>query len=248
MSRPPSPGRAAAGRLDRYTPGVTRDRPPPLSDAAGDYLKAIWVLSEDGPASTNAIAKALDLTAASVSGMLARLAEAGLIDHVRYYGATLTDAGRREALRLVRRHRLVETFMIRELGYALDEVHDEAEALEHTISDRFAERLAGLLDDPSHDPHGDPIPRADGAVPPTPDADLHAVADGGALRVARLKSQDPTVLAALLARGVGPGATVRVGTPGDAERTWRLEVDGRPCDLPDALARTVRGDVVADGA
>lgn len=227
---------------------MTPDASTPLSDAAGDYLKAIWVLSEDGPASTNAIAETLDLTAASVSGMLTRLAEAGWIDHVRYYGATLTDVGRREALRLVRRHRLVETFMIRELGYRLDEVHAEAEALEHTISDRFAERLADLLGDPSHDPHGDPIPRADGAVPATPDEDLHAVAGGGTLRVARLKSQDPSVLATLDDHGLHPGAAVRVAEVGDAERTWRLDVDGRRVRLPDGLARTVRGDVVTDGA
>ncbi len=215
---------------------------PSVSDAAGDYLKAIWSLSRDGPATTNAIAEALGFTPASVSGMLARLAEAGLVEHVRYRGATLSADGRREALRLIRRHRLVETFMIRRLGYRWDEVHEEAEALEHAVSDRFAERLAGLLGHPSHDPHGDPIPRPDGSLPATPDLPLAEVADGARLRVARLRSQDAAVLGHLAELGIEPGAVVTVVDREPHGGMVRLEVAGRPCALSRELAERVRGE------
>lgn len=216
--------------------------PPPVSDAAGDYLKAIWTLSRDGPATTNRVATALGFTPASVSGMLARLSDAGLVRHVRYRGATLTDAGRREALRLLRRHRLVETFMIRRLGYGWDEVHEEAEALEHAVSDRFAERLAALLGHPTHDPHGDPIPQPDGTLPDTPDRPLADLDDGDRLRVARLRSQDPAVLAHLASLGIEPGATVRVTGREPHGGLLRLDVDGRACGLSRDLAERVRGE------
>lgn len=219
-------------------------KPPftPVSDAAGDYLKAIWSLSRDGPASTNAVAGRLGFTPASVSGMLARLDEAGLIRHVRYRGATLTETGRREALRLIRRHRLVETFMIRDLGYRWDEVHDEAEALEHAVSDRFAERLADLLGHPSHDPHGDPIPTPDGTVPPTPDLPLTEVEVGAQLRVARLLSQDGAVLEHLASLGIEPGATVHVTGREPLGGIVQLEVEGSACALSRDLAERVRGE------
>lgn len=216
---------------------------PAVSDAAGDYLKAVWSLSRDGPASTNAIAARLGFTPASVSGMLTRLAAAGLIEHRRYHGALLTEAGRREALRLIRRHRLVETFMIQRLGYGWDEVHEEAEAIEHAISDRFAERLAVLLDHPSHDPHGDPIPGPDGSLPATPDVPLADLPTGRRLRVARLLSQDGEVLGPLAALGIHPGAEVRVVRREPGGGRLDLRVDGRPCSLPRELALLVRGDV-----
>lgn len=214
----------------------------PISDAVGDYLKAIHALSRGGPASTNAIAQALGFTPASVSGMLGKLAEAGLVEHRPYRGATLTEHGRREAMRLIRRHRLVETFMIARLGYGWEEVHQEAEAIEHAISDRFAERLAELLGHPTHDPHGDPIPRADGSLPATPNVALSDVPDGATLRVARLLTQDPQVLSRLEAMGVQPGAALEVTDRGTEDETVAVRVDGHACALPSDLARLVRGD------
>jgi DtxR family Mn-dependent transcriptional regulator len=216
-----------------------------ITSAVGDYLKAIWSLSRDGPASTNAIAERLGFTPASVSGMLGRLAEAGWVDHVRYRGATLTEAGRREALRLVRRHRLVETFMIRELGYGWDEVHHEAEAIEHAVSDRFAERLAALLGDPSHDPHGDPIPTADGRLPATPDAPLPELGEGETLIVARLLSQDGETLAYLAAHGIEPGARLRLLGREPEGGLLQIDVNGAPTSLSRELAERVRGEVIA---
>lgn len=225
--------------------GVMKGDGPDLSHAVGDYLKAIWSLSREGRASTNAIAKRLGFAPASVSGMLTRLSDMGLVQHVRYYGATLTEEGEREALRLLRRHRLVETFMIRSLGYSWDEVHEEAEALEHVVSDRFAERLAVLLNDPSHDPHGDPIPRPDGALPRTPDERLVDVPDGAVLRVARLRSQDPTVLTRLAERGVTPGASVRRVSTVTSDGSVRVEVAGALQVLSGPLAQVVCGEVTS---
>jgi DtxR family Mn-dependent transcriptional regulator len=219
--------------------------PPDVSDAVGDYLKAIWTLSREGPATTNRVAAALGFTPASVSGMLGRLSDAGLVRHVRYRGATLTERGRREALRLVRRHRLVETFMIQRLGYGWDEVHDEAEAIEHAISDRFAERLAEMLDHPSHDPHGDPIPSSDGSLPETPDRPLAELPDGARLHVARLRSQDADVLGHLASLGIEPGAEVEVVGREPRGGVLHLRVGERRCALSRDLAEIVRGEVRA---
>ncbi len=213
-----------------------------VSSAVGDYLKALWTLGRNGKVSTNAIAKHLGVTAGSVSGMLARLAELGLVSYVKYRGARLTQVGEAEAVRLVRRHRLIETFMIRELGYGWDEVHDEAEMLEHVVSDRFAERLAVLLGDPSHDPHGDPIPRVDGVVPSTPDERLSDLEAGQVLRVARLRSQDAHTLAWLEAQGLKPGSMLRVTSvdAGSGERI--IEVHGTAIRLEARIAERVCGE------
>ena len=181
-----------------------------LSTSVGDYLKAIWVIARDGPAGTGDIARALGVKASSVTGMLGKLKRMGLIRYKPYQGAQLTGAGRGEALRLVRRHRLLETFLIRDLGYAWDEVHEEAERMEHVMSVRFTERLAEHLGQPSHDPHGDPIPQDDGTVPATPSTALCEVPVGAAFTVSRILSQDPDVLAYVTELGVGPGTVLRV--------------------------------------
>lgn len=214
-----------------------------MSHAVGDYLKAIWTESPDEPVGTSAIADALSLSPASVSNMLVRLADAGLVEYERYRGARLTDRGRREALRLIRRHRLIETFMIHTLGYTWDEVHEEAEALEHAISDRFTERVAALLGHPTHDPHGDPIPDPDGALPATPNTRLVDIPVGAALEVARLLSQDSQVLERLADLGIRPGTSVRVvSRPEDGARI-SVRIDGVVHDVSDDLARIVRGRV-----
>src|SRR5215213_8330067 len=136
------------------------------SSSVGDYLKAVWELAVDaeGAASTKSVATRLSVSPASVTNMFARLQEMGLVRYERYRGATLTERGRKEALRLVRRHRLIETFLLKHLGYDWQEVHDEAERLEHAVSDGFTGRLAELLGHPDHDPHGDPIPSAEGTL------------------------------------------------------------------------------------
>ncbi len=132
----------------------------PLSSSTGDYLKAIRELSASGVASTTGIAAWISVSPGSVTRMFRRLQRMGLVDYERYYGASLTEVGRTEALRLVRRHRLIETFLLECLGYSWENVHEEAEGLEHVVSDEFTERLAKLLGNPKQDPHGAPIPAA----------------------------------------------------------------------------------------
>src|SRR5678816_2767077 len=143
----------AMGPVDVYTRSVE------------DYLKAVYRLSsEERPASTTEIAQRLELSPASVSAMVKRLSEQGLLEHERYRGVPLTGEGRRAALRIVRRHRLVESYLVEFLGYDWDTVHAEAEKLEHAMSDELVERMAAALGPPVSDPHGDPIPAADGSV------------------------------------------------------------------------------------
>jgi DtxR family Mn-dependent transcriptional regulator len=181
-----------------------------LSDSVGDYLKAIWVLAGDENVSTKALAEHLNVTAPSVTGMLGKLAQLGLITYKRYYGAKLTNEGRLEALRLLRRHRLIETFLIDYLDYSWDEVHDEAELMEHTMTERFTERLAEKLGQPAFDPHGDPIPAADGTLPQRVGKPLTSLKIGQKLKVNRILSQESEILTYLFGLGVKPGAVLEV--------------------------------------
>src|ERR671915_1785263 len=136
-----------------------------LTRSVEDYLKAIYQLSPEGrPASTSEIAHLLALSPPSVTGMVKRLSEQGLLEHVPYRGVQLTEEGRRAALRMVRRHRLIEAYLVEFLGYSWDTVHDEAERLEHAVTDTLVERMAAGLGHPTADPHGDPIPSADGSI------------------------------------------------------------------------------------
>lgn len=181
-----------------------------LSASLGDYLKTIWQVAGDGAAATGDVARELGVTAPSVTGMLARLKSLGLVRYEPYRGAELTEQGRREAMRLLRRHRVLETFMIEQLGYTWDEVHAEAERMEHAMSDEFTDRLALHLGQPSFDPHGDPIPRSDGTLPTSPAAPLSTAAVGARFRVYRVLTQDPETLAYLTGLGVEPGSELTV--------------------------------------
>ena len=142
-----------------------------LSRSVEDYLKVIYSLCEPGEvASTTSIAETLEVQPASVTGMVKRLAEAGYLEHVPYRGVQLTEAGKRTALRILRRHRILETYLTERLGYRWEDVHQEAERLEHAASDELIERMATALENPSSDPHGAPIPTSSGcrAVPRPP--------------------------------------------------------------------------------
>src|SRR6266498_2921791 len=147
---------------------ILRDPSPPLTRSVEDYLKAIYHLSSQGGfAATSDIAAMLDLSPPSVSGMVKRLSEMGLIEHVPYRGVQLTSQGRRAALKMIRRHRVLELYLTRNLSYDWDSVHNEAERLEHAVSDDLIERMAASLGDPRYDPHGDPIPTATGDIEET---------------------------------------------------------------------------------
>jgi len=179
--------------------------------AVEDYLKAIYQLSEEGQrVSTSAIAERLGVAAGSVTGMLKRLAEQGLVEHVPYHGAGLTDDGTANALRLIRRHRVIELFLVEVMGYTWDRVHSEAERLEHAASDELIDHMARLLGEPRTDPHGSPIPQADGAFR---NASFPTLADLGVGRPAilrRVRDATPDTLRYLAGLGLVPGTAIEV--------------------------------------
>ncbi|TBH21834.1 manganese-dependent transcriptional regulator MntR [Thermus thermamylovorans] len=209
----------------------------PLSEAQEDYLKHLYLLEEDlkGPVSNQALAERLGVRPPSVTGMLKKLAALGLIEHLPYRGARLTEAGRRVALEILRHHRLLEAYLHRSLGYGWEEVHQEAERLEHVISEAFEERIAELLGHPPFDPHGDPIPTKDLDLPEVQALPLSEAPPGEA-RVVRALAQDQGTLNLLLRLGLVPGRRLRV-----LERAGgvRVEVGGEVYLLPEALAQAV---------
>lgn len=206
-----------------------------MSESVDDYLKALYQLGEEPhPAAPRAVgtgelAVALGVSAASASAMMKRLAaaEQPLVMHARHGGARLSEAGRRHALAVLRRHRLLESFLHRHLGYGWDEVHAEADRLEHAVSERFCEALARFLDSPRTDPHGEPIPAADGSLPNREEQILGTVPSGVDFVVLRVTSRDAHLLSYLGARGLVPGARVRVQGSEPFGGSLRLLVGGR---------------------
>ncbi|OCB08660.1 DtxR family transcriptional regulator [Mycolicibacterium porcinum] len=183
-----------------------------LSTVAQDYLKVIWTAQEWSreKVSTKLLAERIGVSASTASESIRKLADQGLVHHEKYGAVTLTDAGRSAALAMVRRHRLMETFLVQELGYSWDEVHDEAEILEHAVSDRMLDRIDAKLGHPTRDPHGDPIPAADGQVPTPPARQLSACQDGDAGTVARISDADPEMLRYFDSVGISLDSRVRV--------------------------------------
>lgn len=182
-----------------------------LSQAVEDYLKTIYTLeSEEGGASTSSIAESMEVSSASATNMIKRLSKMGLVDYKSYRGATLTKSGRKIALEIIRHHRLLELYLLEVMGYSWDEVHEEAEKLEHHISEQFEDKIAELLDNPTHDPHGDPIPTKEGVMPEMEDVPLHDAEAGKTFIVSRVKDQDPDLLRYLEKLGVLPGIKVTV--------------------------------------
>lgn len=220
-----------------------------LSRSVEDYLKAIFSLTERGePASTSAVAQLLDVQPASVTGMVKRLAESSLLEHVPYRGVRLTDRGTREALRIIRRHRILETYLVERLGYAWDDVHPEAERLEHAASDRLVEHMAAALENPSHDPHGAPIPTRTGEIEATDFPTLADVGAGQDLHIRAVADEDADRLRYMEARGLIPGVRIRVEgrEPGGGPVTVRVGgPDGPSHVVGRELARRI---FVASGA
>lgn len=180
------------------------DPPSSPTPAVEDYLKTIYSLHERDAESvtTSRLAERLGLAASSVSGMLPRLTAQGLIEHRRYGGITLTDAGTAIALKIVRRHRLMEMFLVTHLAYRWDEVHREAEVLEHAVSDLLIERIDVALGSPRFDPHGDPIPTADGHMPTVDAHRLPEMPAGTTGSLVRVDDHDPLVLQHLTELGI----------------------------------------------
>jgi DtxR family transcriptional regulator, Mn-dependent transcriptional regulator len=195
-------------------PDIPAEEPAELSAVAQDYLKVIWNAQEWSleKVSTKMLAEKIGVSASTASESIRKLAEQGLVDHEKYGAVTLTESGRRAALAMVRRHRLIEAFLVKELGYSWDEVHDEAEVLEHAVSDRLVARIDAKLGFPQRDPHGDPIPGSDGRVPTPPARQLWACHDGDAGTVARISDADPEMLRYFDSIGISLDSRLRVLT------------------------------------
>jgi DtxR family Mn-dependent transcriptional regulator len=176
-----------------------------------DYLKTIYKLQqEESPVRTNSIARLLNVEPASVTGIVKRLAELGYLEHQPYRGVRLTSAGEKVALDVIRNHRLIELFLIDSLGYSWDEVHDEAERLEHAVSHRFIERIEVALGNPRIDPHGSPIPTEDGTIAPRIGTRLSELLTGSTGLVSRVSDDDPGLLRYLASLGIHPGVRLKV--------------------------------------
>jgi DtxR family Mn-dependent transcriptional regulator len=199
-----------------------------LSTVAENYLKVIYAHTEwqPDPMTSSQLAARLGLAPSSVTEMVKKLTLQGLVEHALYGVIVLTSAGRTEALRMVRRHRLIETWLVREFGYGWDEVHDEAEVLEHALSDRLLDAIDARLGHPRSDPHGDPIPSADGSVPALAGVLASAMAAGDVAHVVRISDRDPTVLRRLAEGGIGIGSSVANGEiPDDlADHVWVVPI------------------------
>ncbi len=218
-----------------------------LSSSAQDYLKAIYELGET-EVKTQALADALAVSPASVTGMIKKLSGLNLISYERYQGVNLTAAGRKIALETLRHHRLIETYLAEALGYAWHEVHDEAERLEHVISEAFEERIALALGNPAYDPHGDPIPGRDGSLPRNLGRPLTELGVGQRATITRITNQNREVLEYLAAHHLIPGETVTVEehAPFDGPVTvGRQNSTSNPIALSAELAAAIHAEVTS---
>lgn len=204
-----------------------------------NYLKAIFTRQGDEGrrVKTKEIADALEISLPSVSGMIKSLSDDGLVDYEPYKGVRLTTEGRKMALRVIRNHRLIEVFLMKTLGYSWDEVHAEAELLEHAVSDQLVERIDAFLDFPRFDPHGDPIPTAEGVLHRRDMVLLSDTHEGAWATVERVLDQTPEVLRYLERIGLKPGATVEVKEILGFDGQMFLEITKKEVTISESLAR-----------
>jgi DtxR family Mn-dependent transcriptional regulator len=213
-----------------------------ISHAVQDYAKAIYSLSRRGEeaVSTSALADRLGVTPASASAMAKRLADLGLVSHEPYRGARLTDAGEKLALEVIRHHRLLELYLSEALGMPWDRVHDEAEVLEHAISGELSDLIAEKLGDPTHDPHGDPIPTRDGRIEELATRALADSEPGERVVLTRVSDSDPEMLRYLGERGIEPGTRLEVLGREPFGGPLNVRVGKRELPLGLGLARAMR--------
>jgi len=202
-----------------------------LSQSTEDYLKVIYTLEEESSGkgiSTKDIASAMNVSAASVTNMMKRLSEMGLVKHESYYGVQLTSTGEKVALEIIRHHRLLELYLQEILGYSWDQVHDEAEKLEHHISEKFEDKIAELLNDPTYDPHGDPIPSKDGMMPKEMASKPLSEAEPGVeYIIGRVKDQSPELLRYFENIGIIPGVKIIIKKQEPLEGPLTLQIENR---------------------
>ena len=224
-------------------------RARPTSDAVENYAKAIYVLQQrHGEVGTTALAERLGITPASASGMIKKLVALGLVDHLPYHGVRLTAEGERLALEVLRHHRLLELYLAETLGVPWDRVHDEAEVLEHVLSEELEELIAAKLGHPTHDPHGDPIPNRDLELAETESVSLEALPEGSRARFVRISDSDPAMLRYLAARGIAPGAELEVVERQPFDGPITVRVAGAEHVLGGKLVGAMRTEVLAAAA
>ena len=219
---------------------VDVERRSSLTRAQEDYLKALFLLHGDArPVPTGDLAQRLGISSPSVSEMMARLSAQGLVEHDRYRGQQLTREGRRVAVELVRHHRLLEMFLVQVLGYSWDEVHDEAERLEHVISERMEARIFELLGRPELDPHGHSIPTLGGKVRSVSDRALSDCRAGEKVVVQGVSDDDAGRLRELERRAVLPGTRIEILRTSQYEAPLECRIKGHKVSIPLGLARSV---------
>jgi DtxR family Mn-dependent transcriptional regulator len=218
----------------------TKDELPQVSRAMEDYLKAVYRLREvDKQVTTQRLADELGVTGPSVTNMVKRLAEMHLLSHTRYHGVDLTPAGEKIALEIIRHHRLLELYLAETLGYPWDEVHAEAERLEHHVSDELEARMDSALGYPTTDPHGDPIPSAEGVIPEVAVTRLLDASPGEEATVVRVSDRDPEQLRYLGGLGLYPGVCVTVVEVLPFDGPLRLLIAGKEHIIGRPLAAAV---------
>lgn len=210
-----------------------------LSQAVEDYLKTIYKLQGEGPAPTTEIARALGVSPASVTSMAKRLDTMGLANYASYRGVSLTSAGEKIALEIIRHHRLLETYLKEILDYPWDQMHEEAEHLEHHISEEFEAKIDKMLGYPTHDPHGDPIPSREGHMTePALDA-LPDAAEGETLLIGRVSDRDPDTLSYLESVGLLPGSQIKVTASDYPDGPITVSIRGSSVSVGPEIARHV---------
>jgi len=224
---------------------AARDQAPERTSAIEDYAKAIYALERRGsePVTTNALADRLGVTPASASGMVKRLDELGLVEHRPYHGVSLTDDGRRVALEVMRHHRLLELYLVKSLGVPWDRVHEEAEVLEHVLSEELEELIATKLGDPTVDPHGDPIPTRELTIEEGSTNSLQSLDPGMRGTFTRVSDSDPEMLRFLAERGIAPGDELEVIDKQPFDGPLFVRFGDSVQVLGGALARAMRVEV-----
>jgi DtxR family transcriptional regulator, Mn-dependent transcriptional regulator len=228
-------------RIHNLPAGSSAQRNNLNHQAIEDYLKTIYTLAEEeSPVSTSRIAAVRDVKPASVTSMIQRLASLNLVDYEKHYGVTLTEAGRQIALEVIRHHRLIELYLIEALGFTWDEVHEQADILEHVISEKLEERIAAALNHPTLDPHGDPIPTRDGSVPHRLLVPLASLAPGAKATVARILDDSNSELLRYLAQlDLVPDAMVTVAAIAPLDGPMTVVVGAREQAIGRSVAESI---------
>lgn len=230
--------------INNLSPGSSLQRDGLNHQAIEDYLKTIYELEqEESPVSTSRIATARDVKPGSATSMIQRLAKLNLVDYVKHYGVTLTDSGREIALEVIRHHRLVELYLIEALGFSWDEVHEQADILEHVISEKLEERIAAALNNPQFDPHGDPIPSREGAISDVRSQRLSSVISGQQVVVSRVMDDaDSELLRYLASMGLTPGIELQILDVAPFEGPITIEIG----DLTRVIGHKVADNVLVE--